>query len=76
MQRLCEGLKSMTRKHINRIRPDLKATLNRGTEVPELIIERILTPKSKITIALRAAEWQELMDWVRVITFLYQEKQA
>ena len=66
----------MTRKHINRIHPALKATINRGSGGTELIIERILTPKSKITIALEAAEWQEIMDWVCVITFLYQEKQA
>ena len=66
----------MTRMHVNRIRPDLRVTLNKGSEGPELIIERILTRGSKTTISLKADEWQELVDWVRAISLLYKENQT
>jgi len=62
--------------HVNKIRPDLKVTLNKGSEGPELIIERILTPRAKTTISLKADEWQELVDWVRAISLLNRKKQT
>jgi len=66
----------MTRMHVNKIHPDLKVTLNKGGEGPELVIERILTRGSKTTISLKADEWQELVDWVRAISLLYKENQT
>jgi len=66
----------MTRRHLNRIRPDLKATLNKGGEGLELTIERRLAQRKKITISLKADEWQELMDWLRAISFLDREDQT
>ena len=60
----------------NKIRPDLKATLNEGDEGPELVIERILTPRAKTTISLKADEGQELVDWVRAIRLLSNENQT
>jgi hypothetical protein len=66
----------MTQKHVIKIRPDLKVTLNKGSEGPGLIVERILTRRSKTTISLKADEWQELVDWVRAIALLNREKQT
>ena len=60
----------MTQIHVNKIRPDLKVSLNKGSEGTGFIIERILTRGSKTTISLKADEWQELVDWVRAITLL------
>jgi len=62
--------------HVNKIRPDLKVTLNKGSEGPELIIERILTPRAKTTISLKADEWQEIVDWARAISLLYKDNQT
>lgn len=66
----------MTQIHVIKIRPDLKVTLNKGSEGLELIIERILTPRAKTTISLKADEWQELVDWVRAISLLNRKKQT
>jgi hypothetical protein len=66
----------MTQIHVNKIRPDLKVTLNKGSEGPGLVIERILTRGSRTTISLKADEWQELVDWVRAISLLNKEKQT
>ena len=66
----------MTQIHAIKIRPDLKVTLNEGSEGPELIIERRLTRRAKTTISLKADEWQELVDWVRAISLLYRENQT
>jgi hypothetical protein len=66
----------MARMHVNRIRPDLRVTLNKeGSKEPGLIIERRLTRRSKTVISLKADEWQELVDWVRAISLLSKEKQ-
>ena len=54
----------------NKIRPDLKATLNEAEEGTELVIERKSTPKAKTVISLKADEWHELVDWVRAISLL------
>ena len=64
----------MTQTDANKIRPDLKVTLNKGTEGSGLIKERTLTRRSKTTISLKADEWQELVDWVRAISLLNREK--
>ena len=60
---------------INMLRADLKVTLNGGNDKPKLTIERILSPEAKTKISLRADEWQELVDWIRAITLLYEQNQ-
>lgn len=60
----------------NKIRPDLKATLNEGDEGTDVVIERLLTPRIKTRILLTDDEWQEMVDWVRATSLLHREKQT
>jgi len=55
----------------NILRTDLKASLYGNGDGLDLVLERTVSPQETIQMLLKADEWQELMDWVRIISLLH-----
>ena len=60
-------------KHRITIRPNLQVTLDEGIG---LVVERVLAPGTKISMPLKADEWQEIADWVKAVRLLSENSKC